>query len=643
MPVPSPTKGESQDDFIGRCMGDDTMQEYDQKQRAAVCFSNWRKSKKAEGGMPTQTARLSHEDIRGRLWRALDEQYAGKDAQGMVTGWPSIIEVYDGFVVAKMQVDGAWGLYRQEYQVTGQDDLELTGQPIALTATGNGVAGHVALRANAILTGADASQLLATLKDSNPLFAALKDSPNTHLVVFDLTSVGKPSQHAGPVRYQLAKEGLAKALPTLISKPIHVTDEFDGHVMAGKDPKPIGAFLGGVGLDNPDGSVTLRAIGTLWDLDFPETIEEIRKNAASLGASYEISYLAASANRLSESLMEIGQYEFAGGAILHRSAAAHPETQVLLASKDPTRVFDVMDDATVAPLLAYLRGATSFTQAKQLTYQERSNLKDSDFALVQTVDDRKVRRFPIQDETHRKNAWARLPQAKNLSDAERATVASKIMSRAKSAGDEWVKGYTKKNGKWVKTNTGRASMSFPGIPEEHEALVEALVTKAGLEAQKQAETAQAGLKAAQDEIAAMKKTMGEDAEKAKAQASTLVAAETKVTELTTALEAKGKEHAAAAEALGKIEFGQKLDAAWKKLQADYNLPDELRDKRKPLLEKQVAGKEPLTLDEIKELTSGGRSLESMRGTLYAGVDGAPAQIDEKQVAANFPGIKPRFR
>jgi len=47
MPIPKPNKGEKQNDFIGRCMGNDTMKtEFpDQKQRNAVCFKQWRDSK----------------------------------------------------------------------------------------------------------------------------------------------------------------------------------------------------------------------------------------------------------------------------------------------------------------------------------------------------------------------------------------------------------------------------------------------------------------------------------------------------------------------------------------------------------------------------------------------------------------------
>ena len=42
MPIPSPRSDEDQDAFIGRCMGDDDMQEYDQDQRAAICYDAWR-------------------------------------------------------------------------------------------------------------------------------------------------------------------------------------------------------------------------------------------------------------------------------------------------------------------------------------------------------------------------------------------------------------------------------------------------------------------------------------------------------------------------------------------------------------------------------------------------------------------------
>lgn len=46
MPLPTPRRGETEDDFISRCMGSDSMTEDfpDQEQRSAVCFRQWREA-----------------------------------------------------------------------------------------------------------------------------------------------------------------------------------------------------------------------------------------------------------------------------------------------------------------------------------------------------------------------------------------------------------------------------------------------------------------------------------------------------------------------------------------------------------------------------------------------------------------------
>jgi hypothetical protein len=47
MPIPTPSKKQTKQDFISSCMGDNTMvKEFgDQKQRAAVCYSKWAEKK----------------------------------------------------------------------------------------------------------------------------------------------------------------------------------------------------------------------------------------------------------------------------------------------------------------------------------------------------------------------------------------------------------------------------------------------------------------------------------------------------------------------------------------------------------------------------------------------------------------------
>lgn len=65
MPIPSPKGKEKQDDFVSRCMGDKVMNsDYkDQKQRAAVCYSQWRKAKKKKKAKGSSEEPLWDEQI----------------------------------------------------------------------------------------------------------------------------------------------------------------------------------------------------------------------------------------------------------------------------------------------------------------------------------------------------------------------------------------------------------------------------------------------------------------------------------------------------------------------------------------------------------------------------------------------------
>lgn len=50
MPLPTPRSGETENDFVSRCMGDETMKKEfdDQKQRAAVCYSQYKQKKESK-------------------------------------------------------------------------------------------------------------------------------------------------------------------------------------------------------------------------------------------------------------------------------------------------------------------------------------------------------------------------------------------------------------------------------------------------------------------------------------------------------------------------------------------------------------------------------------------------------------------
>lgn len=46
MPIPQPNKGENKEKFISRCI-ESIADEYPQNQATAICYSQWRRAKKA--------------------------------------------------------------------------------------------------------------------------------------------------------------------------------------------------------------------------------------------------------------------------------------------------------------------------------------------------------------------------------------------------------------------------------------------------------------------------------------------------------------------------------------------------------------------------------------------------------------------
>lgn len=69
MPLPKPKEGESQDDFISRCMSNETMKdEYDDNdQRLAVCYSLWEQDKKTEKPPDLETRVVCLDDVELRV------------------------------------------------------------------------------------------------------------------------------------------------------------------------------------------------------------------------------------------------------------------------------------------------------------------------------------------------------------------------------------------------------------------------------------------------------------------------------------------------------------------------------------------------------------------------------------------------
>jgi len=99
MPIPKPTSGESEKDFMGRCMDNDTMQaEYPTNdQRVAVCLSAYRDGSKGDTDMDTEYQDDIDEEVKFVESGTLDcqavfdlEAFEDDDAKGMFSGYASV-------------------------------------------------------------------------------------------------------------------------------------------------------------------------------------------------------------------------------------------------------------------------------------------------------------------------------------------------------------------------------------------------------------------------------------------------------------------------------------------------------------------------------------------------------------------------
>lgn len=80
--------------------------------------------------------------------------------------------------------------------------------------------------------------------------------------------------------------------------------------------------------------------------------------------------------------------------------------------------------------------ASLAADAKELSSEQREELSDDAYALIQEKDGEKVRRFPINDRVHAAQALRMLDRAKGLSDDERAQVRRKAEAKLKELGGE---------------------------------------------------------------------------------------------------------------------------------------------------------------------------------------------------------------
>lgn len=123
-------------------------------------------------------------------------------------------------------------------------------------------------------------------------------------------------------------------------------------------------------------------------------------------------------------------------------ATPKPQPEVAETKSETSAVEAKVDDSTEVKFEETVdedEYEESFETAKRLTYQQKKALSDDDFAVVVTKDDKKIRKFPIHDEAHIRNALARLGQEKVQKTLKELGVSvedvrKKILRRAKKLG-----------------------------------------------------------------------------------------------------------------------------------------------------------------------------------------------------------------
>jgi len=284
--------------------------------------------------------------------------------------------------------------------------------------------------------------------------------PNPDLALFE--GVYLMADEANKNRHFLSSDTVEKAVSTIKMKPVNYFH---------KREQAIGVYINGT-FDKSTKS--MRTVGVLWRSLFPDkvkTIEELIKSSNS-GQSFELTYQKSGVRP--DTSIELFDVTFKGGAILPRDKAACKETgvdvlasvlqdeavvmggipqtekggekkmtieeilhreEIMLFSLENVGITPEETERTLEELHNNEEESVEYiVDAAKLTYQQRQALPDSDFAYVKTVAGTKIRRFPIQDEAHVRNALARLPIAKGLSPDEKATIKAKILRKAKSLG-----------------------------------------------------------------------------------------------------------------------------------------------------------------------------------------------------------------
>jgi hypothetical protein len=230
----------------------------------------------------------------------------------------------------------------------------------------------------------------------------------------------------------ITEEGISEICASLPGRPIDWDHEFT---------KNVGVFTGAKAIKLED-RWAASTDGIIWADRFPQAAEGVRNGTLHLSiearaetaecsecggvfgevieyCQHLLNKIQSGANRILRGLKAVG------GALTEKPAGTgttFDQSKVyFVANHQEEEVIDIMDEEQYDEIMG-----------KKLTTKTRKALKSTSFALIQKKDGKTIRRFPIHDCPHARNALARLPNAKGLSSDERATVKRKAQAKLKS-------------------------------------------------------------------------------------------------------------------------------------------------------------------------------------------------------------------
>ena len=171
------------------------------------------------------------------------------------------------------------------------------------------------------------------------IITELGGKPNRKLVIYDLLPFDMVSEHEGVKTFFPLGAG-KKALPSILMTPIHISKDREHHYEETGEATVIGHIVAGK-IKKIDGTNYLRVAGFLYDNDFSDEVKEIGTWSNELGASFEV--FPRKTSEFTEGVISIDEFDFSGSALLKKSMAAYPSTQIIMASKDGNTVYVDME------------------------------------------------------------------------------------------------------------------------------------------------------------------------------------------------------------------------------------------------------------------------------------------------------------